>query len=265
MITVRNGMETMPAISLADLQREAAFLTRQDRKYLLPLLGLEGLLTGLEGNTRVLEIDGQRCFRYKTPYFDDHDLTAYFRALRRRPQRFKVRTRLYLESGLRQLEVKLRDGRGRTVKHRIAPETTRLEHLEDGDRAWLRSFSPVAPYAAHLRHCLTTCYRRSTLVLPNGEGRVTIDHDLVFALPNGQALALPAIAIVETKGAGKATAVDHLLWRHGYRPLSLSKFTVGLGLLRPDLPANRLHRLRARLQAVAEMPHHLTSSAYEER
>ena len=81
---------------------------------------------------------------------------------------------------------------------------------------------------------------------------MTIDRDLAFALPDGGALALPALAFIETKGAGKATMFDRLLWRCGYRPLSMSKFTLGLGLLRPDLPHNRWHRLRLRLLEVAE-------------
>ncbi len=245
-------LETLPDISLDDVQAEAAFLTRQDRKYVVPISALEDVLAGIDGTTRVLEIDGHRSFGYKTPYFDDDDLTSYFGVLRRRPNRFKVRTRLYIESGLEQLEVKIRDGRGRTVKHRSAPETAVLEQLADGDRAWLHSFPQVEHHAACLRHRVTTFYRRSTLVLPGGSGRVTIDRELMFALPEGHVLALPTIAIIETKGAGKATAFDRVLWRKGYRPLSMSKFTVGLGLLAPDLPANRWHRLRTHLMAVAE-------------
>jgi hypothetical protein len=148
--------------------------------------------------------------------------------------------------------VKIRDGRGRTVKHRIDHEAGSLEHLSVGDREWLRTFPQVKHHAACLRHRLTTYYRRSTLVLPGGAGRVTIDRDLVFALPDDQELAVPTIAIIETKVAGKATAFDRVMWSKGYRPLSMSKFTIGLGLLVPELPANRWHRLRERLLAVAE-------------
>jgi hypothetical protein len=94
-------------------------------------------------------------------------------------------------------------------------------------------------------------YRRTTLLLPGSQGRATIDRDLKVALPDGRALALPGLTIIETKGAGPATVLDRILWHAGYRPLPLSKFTVGLALLVPTLPANRWHRLRTRLASSA--------------
>ena len=251
-IALPGVLESLPSISLADLQDEAAYLTRKDRKYVLPASDVETMLDGIADEMRVLEIDGQRLFGYRTPYFDDHELTAYFKALGRRPSRFKVRTRLYEDSGLRLLEVKLRDGRGRTVKHRREHEAACLERLSEDECAWLGEFPEVADHAERLRHCLTTFYRRTTLMLPGGAGRITIDRDLMFCLPDGQGVALPTLAIVETKGPGKATVVDRRLWRCGHRPTSISKFTMGLGLLTPDLRANRWHRLRNQLSAIAE-------------
>ena len=243
---------SLPAISLADLQAEAAFLTRADRKYLLPAAEIPDLLAGIAGPVRTLEIDGRREFGYTTPYFDDDAMTAFLRAARCRPDRFKVRTRLYTDSGLCHLEVKVRDARGRTVKTRIDHDPARLRDLSGVDREWLLDVAQVAPAAAHLRHCLTTHYVRFTLVLPDGAGRVTVDRNLSFALPTGSGVSVTSLAIVETKGPGQPTTVDRVLWRLGHRPLSLSKFAVGMSLLRPDLPANRWHRTRNRLDRAAE-------------
>ena len=245
----------LPPISRAELQAEAAFLTRRDRKYLVPIAAAGALLAGLGPGVRVLEIDGRRSFGYLTPYFDDDAYAAYRRAARRRPDRFKVRTRLYTNSGDCQIEVKTRDARGRTVKHRLPHDGT-PERLADAERAWLGRFPQVAPYADRLRHCLTTRYRRTTLVLPGGSGRVTIDRGLVFALPSGEFRALPGHLVIETKGAGRPTAVDRLLWRHGFRPVAMSKFACGLSLLVPALPANRWHRLRHQLAAATCGGHH---------
>lgn len=247
-----SALDCLPAVTLIDVLGEAAFLTRTDRKYLVPIATLPCLLAGVDERARVLEIEGRRAFEYKTPYFDDDALSAYYRALRRRPNRYKVRTRLYVDSGMRLLELKLRDGRGRTVKHRISHKPATLERLNDDERAWLGIFPEVAAHAGQLRHRLTTWYRRSTLVLPEAAGRVTIDHDVTFSLPCGKAMTLPGLAIVETKGAGKPTSFDRLLWRAGIRPTSMSKFAAGLSLLLPELPANRWHRVRQRLLADAQ-------------
>lgn len=242
----------LPPISLAELQADAAFLTRRDRKYLVPVDAAGALLAGLDPVTRVLEIEGRRRFGYLTPYFDDGDYSAYLRAAHRRPNRFKVRTRLYVDSALCLLELKVRDSRGRTVKHRIQHEADSLESLVESERDWLTAFPQVGPYADGLRHCLTTRYHRVTLVLPGGAGRVTIDDDLVFELPSGEACFLGQFLVIETKGNGGPTSFDRLLWRHGYRPASMSKFACGLSLLVPELPANRWHRLRSRLAATAQ-------------
>ena len=244
----------LPGISLSELQEQAALLTRRDRKYLIPATSVGPLLAGLGREARVLEIDDRRAFGYETPYFDSDDFDAYFSALRRRPQRFKVRTRLYTDSGLCHLEVKTRDVRGRTVKQQSPHPAGELELLSGEERAWLRHFPQVAAVAGVLRHRVTTTYTRSTLLLPGETGRATIDKDLGFALPDGRRLILPGIAIVETKAAGKPTPLDHLLWRHGFRPQGISKFALGLSLLTPHLPANRWHRLRQHLAAIAEEP-----------
>lgn len=246
-----DSLHRLPVISLPQLQEEAEFLTRRDRKYLVPTHAAESLLAAVDPSSRVLEIDGRRCFGYLTPYFDDDEHSAYLGAARRRPDRFKVRTRLYTDSGICLLEVKVCDARGRTVKERIARDARSLECLEQSEREWLTAFPQVARYAHSLRHCLTTYYRRSTLVLPDGAGRVTIDRDLTFELPTGDTRALPGLLVIETKGTGGPTSVDRLLWRHGYRPESMSKFASGLSLLVPSLPANRWHRLRARLAAAS--------------
>lgn len=240
-------IDAMPSISLAELESEAAFLTRRDRKYLVPACALGALLARIDETTRVLEIEGQRAFGYMTPYFDTDKFASYLGATRCRPHRFKVRTRLYTNSGRCQLEVKVRDGRGRTVKHRIDHDAALLGELTDADRAWLYAFAQIGPHAEQLHHCITTHYRRITLVLPDAAGRVTIDRDLAFALPDGRGSALPSYGIIETKGPGHATALDRLLWSRGYRPVPFSKFAIGLSLLTPGLPANRWHRLRTYL------------------
>jgi hypothetical protein len=242
----------LASISLSELQTEAEFLTRADKKYLLPVEIAAQAILAAETGTRVLEIDGRHDFTYVSPYFDDARSTAYLSGARRRAGRFKVRTRLYRDSGLCMLELKVRDARGRTVKYRTSHDADALEFLREVDRDWLRTFSQVAPYADDLRHCMTTRYVRTTLALPDDRGRITIDRDLIFEIPNGDRRRLPGLVVIETKGPGKPTSFDRLLWRYGIRPQPMSKFNVGLSLLTPSLPANRWHRVRTRLDAIAD-------------
>ncbi|NNF88923.1 MAG: molecular chaperone, partial [Acidimicrobiia bacterium] len=68
-------LEDLPSVGLADLNNEAALLTRKDRKYLVPLEVARVLLA--QDGLLVLEIDGRRSFRYESVYFDTPDRVSY--------------------------------------------------------------------------------------------------------------------------------------------------------------------------------------------
>lgn len=236
------AVDRLPAVGLDELVDSAALLTRVDRKYLLPTEDLEILLGGTGPGTRVLEIEGRRRFGYRSVYFDTPALQSYHATARRRRQRFKVRTRSYLDTGLHVLEVKTRGPRGLTVKHRLphAGDGTALDGA-DRDRlgALLASLGLDVDVAA-LAPVLSTRYNRSTLLLPTGSGRLTVDTGLVWSLDGPRrAGAATDRAVVETKSGRGTSAVDRLLWSLGHRPAAISKYGTGLAALRPDLPANR--------------------------
>jgi hypothetical protein len=102
------GFAALPAVALAELQETAALQTRVDRKYVLPLDALPGLLAALPDGTRRLVIDGRDAFGYESVYFDTPDLDAFRLAAGRRRRRYKVRTRTYCDTGGCWLEVKTR-------------------------------------------------------------------------------------------------------------------------------------------------------------
>ena len=144
------------------------------------------------------------------------------------------------------LEVKTRAGE-HTVK-------TRLEgaHLTEGGLtpdgrdfvAEVLASAGVSPaLVGTLAPVLRTRYRRSTLELADGAGRVTLDHGLAWRRVGGRAeVTRPALVVVETKSTGAASPVDRLLWRLGRRPTRISKYATGLAALDPDLPHNRWSR-----------------------
>ncbi len=87
----------LPAVTLAELETEYALLTRVDRKYIVSPAVWADVMAEVEG-LRALEIEGVRSFGYESVYFDTPELDSYRDAARRRPARYKVRTREYLEA-----------------------------------------------------------------------------------------------------------------------------------------------------------------------
>ncbi|MCZ2836582.1 polyphosphate polymerase domain-containing protein [Modestobacter sp. VKM Ac-2985] len=241
---VLRSVADLTTVGLAELVDRAALQTRVDRKYLLTVTAAEAVVAGLAEaeQLRVLAEGEQRAFCYASQYLDTPELTGFHLAARGRRRRFKVRVRTYLDSGDSFLEVKTRGSRGQTVKERT-PWTGGDDVFVDDvlQRAGIEQVP-----AAALRPTLCTGYLRTTLLLPATESRITVDTGLTWSLPGGRAVALPGMAIVETKSGAAASAADRHLWRHGHRPCRISKYGTGLAALRPGLPANRWHPVLSR-------------------
>ncbi len=106
-------------ITLERLNEHAELLTRTDRKYIVDDDVLDRLLTSNRHRLAMLDIAGRREFGYESVYFDTADLRLYRDAATSRRCRFKVRIRVYRDTGVAVLEVKAKDGRGQTTKSRL--------------------------------------------------------------------------------------------------------------------------------------------------
>lgn len=229
------------AVTLDEINARAALTTRRDRKYLVPADRLATLFDHLADRIRVLEIDGRRSFAYDTHYFDSPALHCYLDTARRRPFRYKIRTRRYLDTDRDWFEIKQRSRRGITVKHRWEVHAAAHRFGPDEQRVVADVLGPDVADRP-LEHRLTTRFGRSTILL-DGDTRMTIDVDATFSTPDGRREQRLRPAIVETKTTGSPSIADRALWRLGIRPAKISKYGTGLASLHPDLPANRWHRL----------------------
>ena len=238
---LRSGAAGLAPISLPEVLAAAELQSRVDRKYLVSPTELTELLDASD-RLQVLEIDGLRDFRYESVYFDTPDLMAYHLAATRRRHRFKVRTRTYVDSGDCVLEVKTPGGRGQTVKERMPYRLEDREQLDAPATAFVAERIGPAYDVAALSPVLRTDYTRLTLVDAAAGTRVTCDAGLVCATPDGRAASMEHQVLVEVKSIGSATAVDRVLWSMACRPVSISKYCVGLAAVHPDLPANRWNR-----------------------
>lgn len=232
-----SALAALAPIGLDELDATLALRLRADRKYVVAVAALPPLLERLAPSHAVLEIDGRRAFTYDSVYFDTSALDAVRGHVQGRRRRFKARTRLYVETGVCAFEVKVRSGRGETVKHRIPHPVGEHGRLTPEARAFLAEHVEVPGALAAV---LRTRYRRVTLAGP-GE-RVTIDRDVVL----GMARLGAEWAIVETKRERAGGLAEQELRRLGSRPVSLSKYVLGTGLTVLDAPPHDLRRVSRR-------------------
>jgi VTC domain len=252
-----DAVNTLDSVTLEQIQELADLQTRIDRKYVLPV-SLVAEMIDAQDSLMVLEIGGQRRFGYESVYFDTPDLVSYRGAAHSRRRRFKVRTRTYTDSGDCVLEVKVKGGRGETIKERLPYNSGSAERLSPQALAFAeRVLSPVLAHAQEivpqLAPTLATTYDRMTFVDPLRGTRLTCDSGLLCtALTDighggslrrhgraGARTGLGEQVVLESKSPGTATSVDRWLWARGYRPESLSKYCVGLAALDDGLPSNK--------------------------
>jgi hypothetical protein len=234
-----------PTISLESANELAELQTRVDRKYVVNESMLAQLLGDLPSTYRQLCVEGSVEFNYSSVYFDTPELQTYRAAAHRRRRRFKVRTRTYQDSGSCMLEVKTKGPRGVTVKTRSAYDREDSGYLTGDACRFIDGVIGRNGGVEEMRPVLTVQYRRSTLVDVATRSRLTMDRSLRCVDSDGGIARLDAV-IVETKSDGRRSLADRWLWRQGVRPLTLSKFAIGLALNRPDLPSNRWHRAMQR-------------------
>lgn len=243
MTTWMDAVSTLTALTLDEVNQTSALQTRVDRKYLVAPHTWQAVLASLDPAPGVLEIDGLRSFHYSSTYYDTPELDSYRDAARRRPRRFKVRTRHYLDTGACAVEVKLRSLSGTTAKSRrwLDTDTGALSGALPGEAAaFVGGFALIGDKVHELTEVLTTSYERVTLVTP--DARVTVDRDVAAADAGGQHMDYGDLLVVETKSPGPAGAVDRALWANGTRPARISKYCTSLAALHPELPSNRWSR-----------------------
>ena len=228
-----NGFQ---AISLEKTNRLAKMLNRVDNKYVVNGEQYRALLAMLRDQYGVLDIKNCNEFQYRSCYYDDN-YSCYFEHHQARRKRVKVRTREYVNSGLKFFEIKLKGLRGRTDKHRTNCDQIVMPKLQSEQHAMLvelfaKKYKMAMPF--DFQPALIVNYSRCTLVALKGGERVTIDFDLRFELPyrNKNAVQIGHdFIIVETKSGDGHGIVDDALKQLGVRRASkCSKYCIGVNL-----------------------------------
>jgi len=197
-LDLKNSFSTYAPISLSGLD-EVALMDRREEKFVIPNYWCSDIASHLDSSYKILEIEGQRSFRYDNLYFDTPDNITLEDHIRGRKCRYKIRIRSYVSSGLTFLEVKKRNVHGRSVKRRIK---------RSNDAKWDASLTEDEilflqkhiPFANELKPTLYSRYNRFTIAnIERGE-RITFDTSLEFTTISGiQVTPLFGLSIVELK------------------------------------------------------------------
>ena len=235
-------------ISLAELNACASLQTRTDNKYFVPMSAFIDFTEQIIKTHVVLQIDRERSFIYDTQYFDTPDLDTYWTNIQGRRKRYKCRSRLYVDSGLCVFEIKLKGGRGETIKYKIPYREADFERITPQAEAFLQNCLSTAynmKLTKILEPSVRTHYKRVTLMSHDTTERITCDFNLAFALNNEcYGKMVSDHLMVETKSTLGRGGADQLFWRMGVRPTGGSKYCLGMSLVQPELRNNPFRQVR---------------------
>jgi len=221
------SLEEMDVVKLMD---------RTDTKYLFSRRKLPAILSELAKNYRILEINNKRTNSYRTLYYDTPDSTFFRLHQNGKRNRYKVRMRKYLDSGLCFLEIKFKNNKGKTSKKRERKED--FENiLSDESKQYIEKRTPFD--ADVLEPKIWSEFTRLTLVHRYQKERLTIDFGLKVNNDSRES-ELKDLIIAEMKHERASSRSDFTLVmkEHHIRPLRISKYCIGSVLIYPELKYN---------------------------
>jgi hypothetical protein len=243
----RLNLDVPEPVDLQELVDNAALMDRTDRKYIAPVHVVRELVSSLGDTHRVLSIDGRRYTTYRTVYFDTDDFASVRAHIQRRRQRWKVRSRLYVEDQLSRVEVKTKDNRGNTNKVMGVSHPDHYGTLAGEDRDFVEYHLAEFPETdVHdLGPSAEVRYTRATLSDTMAGTRVTLDWGLSMHLEHGEVWLDDQFVMVETKGPVALSRADKTLLGLGVRPRGFSKYVSAASTMYDDLPSNDFASLLA--------------------
>jgi len=210
---------------------------RVDTKYMFRDNFLPQLLRDMAPHYRVLEVANFRYSNYETLYFDTDDFSLYRQHHNGKLNRFKFRSRKYVESNLHFFEVKFKNNKGRTVKDRIKHHEI-VRDLEGQAKEFVIEASGHDP--GQYKAQLWVNYRRHTFVSKSTQERLTIDTNLTYVDEKNQK-TYDGLVIAEVKqgSARDKSPFIALMKKYHVRDKSISKYCLGVISLHPEIKKNR--------------------------
>lgn len=222
-------------ISLAQMA-DVALLRRTEMKYILSETQLYQALAALSAHYWVLDIEHIRLNEYQTLYFDTADFALYHRHHAGSGDRYKVRSRNYVDTNLSFLEIKHKINKNRTIKSRL-PTPSLVTDLSADTNSFVQTHLPALGQT--LEPKLWNEYHRMTLVSKYRTERLTLDVQVQFG-GNGRYVALPGLTIAEIKQDHPRHDSDFIrqMRAMNIRSTGLSKYCLGVTLLYPTVKHN---------------------------
>jgi len=254
-VDINHQVAAFTPISLAEMD-SVKLMNRVDTKFLIGIYQLNVLLDKALEHYRIVEIDGVRITPYSTIYFDTEDAQMYMMHHNGKLNRYKIRMRSYIDSGISFLEIKNKSNKGRTSKKRIGITPAQFEqmNLEQNEHEFIHK---IFNQHFSLVPQLQILFHRITLVDKNLTERVTLDTRLSFQnIADGECHSAEGLVIVEMKQDGaNSSYFKKYLDELRINAASMSKYCMGMVMVNPNFKANRFKNKLRKINKITNTNH----------
>lgn len=231
-------VNSLDPITLKEMD-SVSLMKRTDTKFVIHQKQLIEVLKTIKDQYKVLHINENRFLTYSSLYFDTDKKKFYHDHHNGKINRTKVRMRKYMESNICFLEIKQKDGKGKTTKSRMQIPDFETE-LPPNLIEYIHS---ITSEKIDLQPIIWNKFDRITLVNKNAMERLTIDLELQFKMDEASK-EFENLVIIEVKQErfNRASPVVKALKDKGINPYSMSKYCIGMTNIYPQLKYNRFKR-----------------------
>lgn len=236
-----NEIAFFAPIKLEEMDR-VKLMNRTDTKYWFNQNLLVGLLEAVQNDYYILTMKNEVALPYSTIYYDTNKNGMFTSHHNGKLNRYKIRRRSYVNSGVSFLEVKFKNNKGRTIKKRIPTEFGNT--FNEIENTFLEEITPFT--VDDLSPSLTNNFSRITLVNKNFKERCTIDFNLGYKT-NKKQIALNKLVIVEIKADGSpaASPLARALRNQRIKTSGFSKYCIGRTVTDSNIKRNNFkHKIR---------------------
>ena len=231
-------VNSLEPITLSEMDG-VSLMKRTDTKFVIHEKDLIEVLSHIKDEYKVLQINENRLLEYSSLYFDTPTKKFYHDHHNRKVNRTKVRMRKYVESGVCFLEIKQKDGKGKTTKTRTSIADFEIELSNNS----INFIKETTKQNFDLQPIIWNNFNRITLVNKTAKERLTIDLNLSFKQKDSS-MDFSNLVIIELKQERftRTSPVAKQLKSKQINPYSLSKYCIGMISIYSDLKYNRFKK-----------------------
>ena len=235
---IKESLHQFKTVSLKDLN-SVGLMNRVDVKFAFSKKNLTKILSEIIETYCVLKIDNYFIQDYRSLYYDTVDLQFFLEHHNERVNRYKVRFREYVNSGITYLEIKFKNNKGKTFKNRIRvnkiPTSLKSEHK--------KYITEIIGKDLTLNPQHWINFRRITFVNNLFTERLTIDLDLKFSNKSDSgSFENVIIAEIKKERSSQSSEFAYIAKKYHILPTRLSKYCMSSIDLNPSVKYNRFKK-----------------------